>query len=555
MKEGESRLTLQDDQKVRGLRALLPLVGLTLLLQLPFVNQAFHLDDVNYLDIAKNVMEHPLFPLDMSYVFEGRYVSMWGHPHPPLNSYVMAVVLLLNGRHASEVALHVTYLFFPILATISFYFLARRFTRFPVLATAVFSSVPTLQVVAHTLMADVPLLALWLCAMTLFIYGVDRSNLSLERGALVPLIAAVFYAYQGLALIPLLALYAWQRRRLDKWRGAMLCLPILLLIGWQALGYIHRGSTYVVTLFEYLSWWGWGQPAKIARNLLSSFAYLGGTILFFPFLFVAFGRRWWGTSSLLGVVVAAGVAQTELGGYGLTQKIFFVFCFAGGLIATVWVLRGFFASLLRKDHDFLFLSLWFLGVLTYCSLIFITGSARYLLPAAPPLTLLLVRSIESQLAVSRRWRVFYTAVLACQMVLGLALARSDYEFAGTFRQAAQDFQQGHVSPGTPFLFSGEWGFRHYLQALGGHIMADDSVGQPYELVVKSKLCLSRRFDNALDRSLEVVEKRTYRISSPVRLLDQQTKAGFWSDGWGELPFWFSNEPLDQITIYRVRKDP
>ncbi len=81
-------------------------------------------------------------------------------------------------------------------------------------------------------------------------------------------------------------------------------------------------------------------------------------------------------------------------------------------------------------------------------------------------------------------------------------------------------------------------------------MAEDTIGLPGEVVVKSRLNLGRPFD--FDRSLESLELRTYRIRSPVRLLDLHAHAGFWSDGWGVLPFWFSSENLDEISIYRVK---
>jgi hypothetical protein len=157
--------------------------------------------------------------------------------------------------------------------------------------------------------------------------------------------------------------------------------------------------------------------------------------------------------------------------------------------------------------------------------------------------------------VSKRWQGFYAGLLATQLLLGVSLAQADYQFANTFRQVSRDFQQQYLTRENCFLFTGEWGFRYYLKALGGHIMTRASVAKRGELVVKSKLCLSQNFDNELDRSLEVMEQRTYRIASPLRLLDKEAKAGFWSDGWGVLPFWFSAQPLDEITVYRAGKDP
>jgi hypothetical protein len=188
-------------------------------------------------------------------------------------------------------------------------------------------------------------------------------------------------------------------------------------------------------------------------------------------------------------------------------------------------------------------------------LAFFSGSARYLLPACPPLLLFLIRADEERFGPLIRPRFFYGALIAVQLVLGLVMAQSDYEFAGTVRHEARYFQERYLNKRQPFLFSGEWGFRYYLETMGGEAVAQDTTGSPGELVVKSRLCLGLPFDdpdNKLDRSLEQVEARSYSIRSPIRLLDEHSRAGFWSDGWGVLPFWFSREKLDDLYIYRVR---
>lgn len=550
-------MSLESAPTSRTGRELGLLVVLTLALHLPFVGQAFHLDDVQYLDIARNVPHNPLFPLDLPYVFEGQQVTLWGHTHPPLNGYVLAALLWLGGDPPSEVFLHSVYLFFPLLVTVAFYFLARRFVAHPLLATALLACVPVLVVSAHTLMTDVPLLALWLCATALFVYGVDEGNPRLEVAALLPMTAAVFYAYQGLALFPLLAFYAFQRGRLGKRLLLLLTLPVLLLIAWQLAGYAYKGSFYAGTMLGYLDQMRvWKATTKL-RTAISSLTYLGGALLLFPFLFLAFARLWRGLAALIALALGLLLALTRFAGYGSAQKTFFVLCFAGGLLTTLWIFHRLAVKALGqdKDRDSVFLSLWFLGVLFYCIVIFFSGSARYLLPAAPPLILLLVRATQDKLGVNLHWRVFYGALLACQLLLGLAAAHADSEFANAGRQAVRDFQQRHLSPGESFLFSGEWGFRYYLDELGGTIMTADSRAPAGTLVVKSQLCLSKNFDNELERSLQTIEKRTYSVSSPLRLLDYRARAGWWSDGWGVLPFWFSRQPLDEVTVYRVGESP
>ena len=551
--------------RARLLRDLGLLVAVTLALHLPFVTQAFEIDDVLYLNIARNVSRQPLFPLDLPYVYLGQQVTMWGHTHPPLNSYLIAAVLFFTRGVPSEIILHAVYLFFPVLATVSFYFLARRFVDVPVLATALFASVPALVVMAHSLMTDVPLLALWVSAVALFVHQLDGEEHGtwLEAGTFAAMTAAIFIAYQGLALIPLLALYALLRRRLTLRIVVLLGLPALLLAAWQMAGHFHRGSAYASTLLGYLNSQDAWAPARRIRTAASTLGYLGGTIVFFPFLFAAFGRRSRGlfavvslAAGVVGVVASARAAYN----YDHAERIFFVLCFAGGFLATLWmVVRGLeeMLRMLRRkgdangDGDAIFLSLWFVGVLFYSIVISYSGAARYLLPAVPPLVLMLVRATEATFPGSRRKRIFYLGFLSCQLALGLALAHADFEFAGSYRRMARDFAERHLSHGDAFLFSGEWGFHYYLEELGGRAMTGDSAAWPGELVVKSDLCLSQNFATALDRSLVVIERRSLRLSSPLRLLDRRAHAGFWSDGIGMLPFWFSRRPLDQITVYRV----
>ena len=72
------------------------------------------------------------------------------------------------------------------------------------------------------------------------------------------------------------------------------------------------------------------------------------------------------------------------------------------------------------------------------------------------------------------------------------------------------------------------------------------------LLALTGLALVFQRQNDFDRFLEPMERRSYRIRSPLRLLDVHAHAGFWSDGWGVLPFWFSREDLDELSIYRVK---
>ena len=528
-------------------RDLTVLILLTIALHAPFIGEAFHLDDAQYLDMALNVERNPLFPMDLPSVFEGHHQDLWGHTHPPLNAYLIAALIHLHGGPPSEPFLHASFLLFPVLLTVSFYFLARRFGMQPLLASALLATNPTLMVSAHTLMADVPLVALWVCTIVLFVRGIDETQQSLVFLSALPATGACFYAYQGFALLPLLALYALSRKKFGWREAGILCAPVALMAAWQLSGYTHRGVTYASTMFGYLGASGiWLGSTKI-RTAVATLTYLGGVIFPFPFTFWKIGHRSKGALTWTALALAGAVAFLRFADYSPVEKMFFVACSAAGLVAAAWIAgRGVESWRLQgwASDDF-FLSLWFTGMLAVCVAAFFSGSARYLLPAYPALLLLVMRLVK-------RAPVFYAGLLAIQLAAGTALAQADYEFAGLARREVRDFRSKYGAMPQPFIFSAEWGWRYYLRSIGGEIMADDTIGRPGELLVKSRLALGRIPDNELGRSLKPVEQITYRVGSPLRVLDPNSHAGFWSDGWGVLPFWISTGPLDELSIYQVR---
>src|SRR5450756_2966344 len=85
-------------------KSLLLLLGLVLLIRLPFLNQAIQGDDHIYITEAQHALVDPLHPNDVKYVFLGDEVDLRGHSHPPGNAWPLAGLLLLflSLIHISE---------------------------------------------------------------------------------------------------------------------------------------------------------------------------------------------------------------------------------------------------------------------------------------------------------------------------------------------------------------------------------------------------------------------------------------------------------------------
>jgi len=96
---------------------LLLLLGLVLLLRLPFLNQAIQGDDHNYLQCAMHAQIDPLHPNDAQFLFLGNMVTMRGHLHPPLNGAFLGLLLWLFGS-VREVPFHAAYILFSLIAAV-----------------------------------------------------------------------------------------------------------------------------------------------------------------------------------------------------------------------------------------------------------------------------------------------------------------------------------------------------------------------------------------------------------------------------------------------------
>lgn len=528
------------------------LLLLTLALHLPFLNQAFHMDDFLYIDLARNALVHPWFPNDMPYVFDGKVVSMAGHSHPPLNAYFLALIWKFSGG-LSEPLAHGFYLVFPLLATWAFFSLARRFTRRAATATLLFASVPPLVVMSHTVMADVPTLALALAGIACFISGCEEGRPVRLVLAALALSLAAFCSYIALAALPALLVFAWLKRRL-RWPILLVfAAPIALLIVWQYANYLHLGQWPIRLLGSYVQQLGYLQVELRERAAASVFIFLGGTLLF-PLLLVAVllaTAPWTAAVSALAGMAVLSLSHL-LDGYALPERVVVTLGFGLGVAVAAAMLarvpREAGQSVVRGESDELFLHAWFLLGLFSILVLYSVGSNRYLLPLAPPLLLLSFRRLEER--VPPGWiRGLSVLALAWNLVWALSLARADYEFAGAYRAYAKRLAERHLGQSQPLFFSGEWGFRHYLGAIGGRILSFESEPVPGAWVVKSRLCLSRAFAEHLDGPLVPIEQEAITVASPWHLLDRASHAGFYSTGWGLLPWSWSRAPLDEITLY------
>jgi hypothetical protein len=306
-------------------RTLLLIMGLVLLLRLPFLNQAVQGDDPVYLAEASHALVEPLHPDHVGYVFRGRTVDLRGLTHPPLDGWILAGLLTIFGG-VKEMPFHAAYLVFSLIAAASMWSLARRFSANPLWATLLFLAVPTFVINGTSFETDVPFAAFWMAAVALFC--ADR----LAFAALAMVLASLT-AYQTVVLIPILAVYCWLYRRGSRAHWLTLPVPAIVLVAWQVFERVSTGALPAGVLSGYFTLYQTMQ-AKLVNALALSVHFW---FLIFPALApFAFMMAW--------------------------RK--------------------------RRERETQFLLAWIAIFFAAALVIFFAGSARYLLPMAAPMAML-----------------------------------------------------------------------------------------------------------------------------------------------------------------------
>jgi hypothetical protein len=476
--------------QIRRLPPVLALVLVTVAINAPFFNQAFHMDDGLFLLLARNVRNHPWFPQDQPVLFEGLFgTDLASTEHAwPITAYLMALCARIGGF--SELCIHVGFLVFPIIMAVSIHSIARRVTRHPVLASLTLVCMPAVYVNSHTLMADIPQLSLWLAALALLSHGIHSGKMNWVWVAAAVSAVALLLSYSGCCLILLMAFYAALRRNC---RAAVIALavPASAFSIWLAINSFHyHRVTPVMIITGYLFAKRVLAPELVVQKTVSAILTLGGVTMF-PLLFLVLARKG---------ALAAGIFATCISCFflvasmpGLLQGVMLAVFLAAGCAAvlesgcvTITALASIRKNRRQAVEDLL-LGTWFFGMLFFSLVVYMTGSARYLLPALPPLLLIMFRRLESRAGEKKAFGVA-AANLVLSGALAVSLAIADYKFAGIYREFASSMKISSNGTETRLWFTGEWGLRTYLEQLGGQELGRrDARPRPGDLLVVPSL--------------------------------------------------------------------
>ena len=528
------------------------LVAATVLLLLPFVGKAFHIDDPLFIWQAQQVQLHPLnpygFAVNWYLTAQPMYEIM---KNPPAASYIIAAVATLVGW--SEPALHAFFLLPAVGVILGTWRLGRELCGRPALAAAIALTSPVFLISATSVMCDTIMLCVWIWAVVLWVVGLRQGSQWRLGGAAVLIGFAALTKYFAAVLIPLLVVYTWIDRRRPSITLAWMLVPagiLALYQGWSSAlygrGLLSDAGAYAIDI----------RPPSIVMGGVTALVFVGGCLLPAAIQSFVLVRRWWlplGAAALAIVAVAPMTIPTGLfdaAGQPYWGRLLEALLFAAGgasllTIAAEDVLRD------RSAAAWL-LALWVIGTIVFAGFLNWTVNGRTILPMLPAAGILVARKLDhgaAGAAPKRRFVAPWIGVVFAGIV-GLVLARADFVEANAAREAARRIV-AEASPAHGTLwFTGHWGFQFYMEAGGGRpIDVDHSTvlaGDVYALPMDN----TNRVDPPPEY-LGALTKVEIPLVSGVTVFRVERGPGFYAGLKSVLPFVFESFQPDTYLAYGV----
>lgn len=537
--------------------AILILSVLIVLLLLPFMNRAFHVDDPLFIWAAKHIQTNPADPYAFKVNWYGADMPMSEvTKNPPLASYYIAAAASVLGW--SEPALHFAFLLPALVVAIGTFLIARRFCKRPLLAALAGVLTPVFILSSLTVMSDVLMLAFWVLAVHFWIKGLEsKSHTALAlAGFLIGLSA--LSKYFGMTLIPLLLLYSITKERRVGWWLLYFLIPAVILAWYQWKTQQLYGRGLLLDAAAYAT----GTETQFGKfsipKTFVNLTFTGGCIA--SVLFFA-GQLWARKIIITGIILAAIGAYVisslkSIGEFPMPATGSARWLLSAQL--ALWFMAG--ASLLalavidlyrHRDAGSLFLFFWIIGTFVFAGFINWTTNGRSILPMIVPAGILIARGIEDRVRPKKHARLRYiTLPLLASTVVSLAVTWADGKFADTARAGAVEIHERYKHANTTIWFLGHWGFQYYMEQLGARpvdvtastFARGDIIAAP--TTNTNVYALPREWS----RFREAIEiPSSYWLAT----MNQYIGAGFYADVWGPLPFAVGTVALERFNIFDV----
>jgi hypothetical protein len=419
-------------------------------------------------------------------------------------------------------------------------------------------------------MSDAPALGLYVWSLFLWVAGIERERGRWMIAAAVLMGLCALTKYFGITAVGLAAVFAIGKlRKPGRW-CACLAIPLLMLLLYS----LHSERVYGRNHFLFAREFAGTVRDYLGQSLLERtlvvIPYLGVMALpWLLFLVTHAGRRERkvfaaGLAATLGIGLVASGSEAVMTFYGLESGGaigYIVLAFAGAFLTMATMVVAAKDVFVRRDASTVFLAVWLMGVLVYAIAVAPILGARVLLPALPAMGLILARQMP---IVAEHSGQFGRGLRASAWVLAASLATGvlvgDYVAADRDRRAAEYATNFAAESNAPLRYYGTWGFQYYVEEAG----AQPFVATPREdgrkeysleagmLIVVPQMYGAVPMPEALT---EVVAEFTVEEQWPVATWDAKSRAGFYGEFLGLLPYAFDSPRQHAFVIYRVTNAP
>jgi len=525
-----------------------------------FINKAVHIDCHATIQMAKSVANNFFIP------------PRGFFSNPILLGYYYVPVLKLFGE--SEIAFHFFHLPFSILLIISMFFLSKRFSKGSIFPVLFLISTPAFIVMSQDIMQDIPLLSFFLTAISLFIYGADKSNRKLLVLSGILSGVAILTKYSGLLLIPILAMYAFLYSK--KRDCVYLIIPIIMFAVWNIYCILlYKNFIFFSVLVYKLN--NFFNSRDILIRTFACLSFISGTsiisIFLTPFLLQRKNNR---VLFLFSTPIALSPFFIDIpfSDYSMLEKfilgIFFIIsCF---IIMTI-VKMGFSFFFNKKENkDTLFLSFWF-GITLIFTILIQFIAARFILLLFPPMFLLIFKQVESNFVVlSTNIKKTFSVLIIIVMFISTIVAIGDYHFANIYRDIVSYVKNlSIVQKNKIYFVSSGWSYNYYVKKNGYEFISIYNINM-HDKVVKKRLKNDEVFIvipyqhtlpfykerkefieylSKINCNKILITRRDYYGN--VALHNMKFHAGFYSHDWGLLPFglYKHKQLIESFKIYKI----
>ncbi|MGD1075476.1 MAG: hypothetical protein ABR903_05290 [Thermodesulfovibrionales bacterium] len=508
----------------------------------PFLNKAFTIDDPLFLFQAKHLLSDPFHPTAFEVVWSVVPERMSKiMPSGPMMAYLLLPCVALGG---AEWIAHVMQLLFITLAVVSTSSLALCLGECSGRnASLLLVTTPAVLAMAGTAMPDVP-------AMAFGVFGVERlvawrqerrlpqavlGTLSLSmailcRSHLILLLGVALLAEVG----DFLKRESWSSLRWTSCAPLLACPLVVLAVLFvtrdpqassmvlaEAARSLSFSEAVPTNLVAYFVHWALAIPLVIPWVLLHP-----RRVLMRPVLYLA---------AMAGFLY---LRQHDLG------RAFFLAPAIGLSAAVLWdVLQD---AYVRRDSIQFLLGLWLLVPLSVVP--YLHFPSKYLLVSAPAVAILVARSLSVDSS-RLRARLILGATLALGLTLGILILRADAVLSNMGRSAAKELIAPNVDRGATVWFGGHWGFQWYAEMSGARPV---TLTPPYPN--RGDLLVSSGQSGGIPvEALPVLRRiETFTDERPGgRLMSREDGAGFYSNGWGYMPWAWGQQPADWYDLWEV----